>query len=172
MARRHRPAKRWASFVSPTYRVDIFKNRIHESSREKLTHVPIFLSALLVSLNTYAVTPQAIVDGYIPQAKQENPAFKEFPTRRGEQFYHAKRVHSSGKQINCATCHTDNPKDVGAHAKTHKEIQPLAPVANKERFSDLAKVKKWFKRNCQDVLERACTAQEKGDFIAYLSLIK
>jgi len=74
--------------------------------------------------------------------------------------------------MNCATCHTDNPMSVGAHAKTRKEIQPLAPNANKERFSDAAKVEKWFKRNCQDVLERACTAQEKGDFIAYVSSVK
>ena len=132
----------------------------------------ILLIALLVSLNTHAATPQAIMDGYIPQAKQENPAFKEFSASRGEQFYHAKRAHSSGKQVSCATCHTDNPKNIGAHAKTRKEIQPLAPIANKERFSDPAKVEKWFKRNCQDVLERACTAQEKGDFIAYLLSVK
>jgi hypothetical protein len=45
---------------------------------------------------------------------------------------------------------------------------PLSPTANKQRFSDSANVEKWFKRNCQDVLERACTAQEKGDFIAYV----
>ena len=126
----------------------------------------------LISLNTYAATPQAIMSGYLPQAKQESPNFKEFSASRGEQFYHAKRAHSSGTQMNCATCHTDNPMSVGAHAKTRKEIKPLAPNANKERFSDAAKVEKWFKRNCQDVLERACTAQEKGDFIAYVSSVK
>ena len=133
---------------------------------------PILLIALLVSLNTHAATPQEIMSSYASQAKQENPAFKEFSASRGEQFYHAKHTHSSGTQISCNTCHTHNPKDVGAHAKTRKEIQPLAPIANKERFSDPAKVEKWFKRNCQDVLERVCTAQEKGDFIAYLLSVK
>jgi hypothetical protein len=29
-------------------------------------------------------------------------------------------------------------------------------------------VEKWFTRTCQDVLGRACTAQEKGDFITYM----
>ena len=133
---------------------------------------PTLLIVSLISLNTYAATPQAIMSGYLAQAKQENPTFKEFSASRGDQFYHAKRAHSSGKQMNCATCHTDNPKSVGAHAKTRKQIQPLAPSVAKERFSDAAKVEKWFKRNCQDVLERACTAQEKGDFIAYVSSVK
>ena len=134
--------------------------------------VLILLITSLMSFNSHAATPQTLMNDYLAQAKQESPTFKEFSASRGEQFYHAKRTHSSGKQINCATCHTDNPKSVGAHAKTHKEIQPLAPSVDKEHFSDTAKVEKWFKRNCQDVLERACTAQEKGDFIAYVSSVK
>ena len=132
----------------------------------------ILFIALGMTFNAYAAAPQEILNSYIPQAKQENPAFKEFSPNRGEQFYHAKRVHSSGKQTSCAACHTDNPKNAGSHAKTHKAILPLAPAANKERFTDPAKVEKWFKRNCQDVLERSCTAQEKGDFSAYLLSVK
>jgi hypothetical protein len=57
---------------------------------------------------------------------------------------------------------------LGKHAKTGKEIQPLTPVANAKRFTDSANVEKWFKRNCNDVLSRACTVQEKGDFMAYV----
>ena len=128
--------------------------------------------ALGVTFNVYAATPQEILNSYLPQAKQENTAFKAFSASGGEQFYHAKRAHSGGKQMSCAACHTDNPKTAGSHAKTRKEILPLAPAINKERFTDSAKVEKWFKRNCQDVLERPCTAQEKGDFIAYLLSVK
>jgi hypothetical protein len=29
-------------------------------------------------------------------------------------------------------------------------------------------VEKWFKRNCNDVLARACTPAEKADVLAYL----
>lgn len=47
-----------------------------------------------------------------------------------------------------------------------------AHAANGERLTDHAKVEKWFRRNCQDVLQRACTAQEKGDFITYLLSVK
>jgi hypothetical protein len=48
----------------------------------------------------------------------------------------------------------------------------MAPSANPQRFTDAAKVEKWFKRNCNDVLRRSCTAEEKGDFIAYMLSIK
>jgi len=33
-------------------------------------------------------------------------------------------------------------------------------------------VEKWFKRNCNDVLGRACSAQEKADFTAYMISLK
>jgi hypothetical protein len=45
----------------------------------------------------------------------------------------------------------------------------LAPSAQSDRFSDPEKVEKWFKRNCTWTWGRECTAQEKGDFLAYLS---
>jgi hypothetical protein len=48
----------------------------------------------------------------------------------------------------------------------------LAPHFNKERLTDSAKVDKWFKRNCKDVLSRECTAIEKVDVLAYLVGLK
>jgi hypothetical protein len=45
-------------------------------------------------------------------------------------------------------------------------------VANRERFTDPAKVEKWFKRNCKEVLNRVCTPQEKADFAAYVIAIR
>lgn len=67
-----------------------------------------------------------------------------------------------------ATCHGSDPTGAGKHAKTGKSIAALAPTANPERFSDAAKVEKWFRRNCKDVLSRECTALEKGDVMAFL----
>jgi hypothetical protein len=108
-----------------------------------------------------------ILESYRAAAKQEAPGFKDFAATRGETFYKAK----SG-DVACATCHGDAPKLHGKHATTGKDILPLAPSANPERFTDAAKVEKWFKRNCNDVLKRACTANEKGDFMAYLLSVK
>ena len=48
----------------------------------------------------------------------------------------------------------------------------MSPNTNPERFSDAAKVNKWFKRNCNDVLKRECTAEEKGNLLTYLMTVK
>jgi hypothetical protein len=69
----------------------------------------------------------------------------------------------------CATCHTTDLTQSGRHVKTKKDIKPMSPSINPERLSDTKKVKKWFKRNCKWTLGRECTAQEKSDFLAYIS---
>ena len=108
-----------------------------------------------------------IQDSYRAAAKQEDAGFKDFSATRGQAFYSAKTGDMA-----CASCHRDSPKANGKHAKTGNDILPLAPSANAQRFADAAKVEKWFGRNCKDVLNRACTAQEKGDFIAYALSVK
>ena len=59
-----------------------------------------------------------------------------------------------------------------AQAKKDSPAFKEFSAANKARFTDTPTVEKWFKRNCQDVLERECTAQEKGDFMTYVLSIK
>jgi hypothetical protein len=73
--------------------------------------------------------------------------------------------------VSCATCHTADPRNQGK-TRANKVIEPMAPNVNPKRFTDRAKVEKWFGRNCRDVLERACTAQEKGDYVAYMLSIQ
>jgi hypothetical protein len=90
---------------------------------------------------------------------------------RGAAFYRTEHAGRSGQAVSCASCHTANPRQAG-QTRVGKRIEPLAPAANPQRFTDAAKVEKWFRRNCQDVLLRECSAQEKGDFIAWLSQVK
>jgi hypothetical protein len=52
--------------------------------------------------------------------------------------------------------------------RTGKSIAPLAPAVNPERFADAATAEKWFRRNCNDVVGRECTPQEKGDVLTWL----
>ena len=125
------------------------------------------LAALALALPGLASAAHPIQDSYRAQAKQDNPAFKDFSAAAGQKLYNNK-----GAELSCASCHTDSPLAAGKHAKTNKDILPLAPAANPKRFSDAAQVEKWFKRNCNDVLSRACTAQEKGDFMAYVLSVK
>ena len=115
-----------------------------------------------------AETPAALQQTFEIQARQQGPAFAGFSAGRGERFFKA----THGREWSCASCHTANPAAAGKHAKTDKPIQPLAPAANTERFTRADKVEKWFRRNCNDVLGRACTASEKGDVLAWLLSIR
>ncbi|MDE1990512.1 MAG: DUF1924 domain-containing protein [Betaproteobacteria bacterium] len=132
----------------------------------------VFASCLcLAALNAPAAPFQELLGQYETQARQENPAFNGFSAARGKRFYEEKRVASSGRQSGCFDCHSPNPAQPG---KTHanKIIDPMAVSANSKRFTDLQKTEKWFRRNCADLIGRACTAQEKGDFIEFLAHYK
>jgi hypothetical protein len=45
----------------------------------------------------------------------------------------------------------------------------MAVSKTPDRYTDPAKVEKWFQRNCQSVLGRECTAVEKGDFLTFMT---
>jgi hypothetical protein len=128
----------------------------------------ILLVLALVAATSAQAAPADFLKEFETQARAESAAFKGFSAERGSQFYRAKH----GAEWSCSSCHTDNPAAPGKHAKTDKEIKPMAPAVNPERFNDAAKVEKWFKRNCGDVLNRACTAQEKGDFLTYVLSVR
>ena len=113
--------------------------------------------------SAFAETPAEVLATFKAEAAG-TPGFQDFSATRGEKFFKTKHNHN----LSCSTCHTDNPAAQGKHSETDKIIKPLAPAANEERFTDMKKVAKWFKRNCNDVLDRECTAQEKGDVLAYL----
>jgi len=114
-----------------------------------------------------AETPNEMLAS-IQKEASSTPGFQGFSAARGESFFKAKH----GNEWSCSSCHTDNPAVPGKHAKTGKVIDPLAPSANAERFTSPKKMEKWFKRNCNDVLNRVCTPQEKGDVLAYLLAVK
>ena len=127
------------------------------------------LSTLLaLSGAASALTPDDVKSALAAEVKATDPAFKDFSAQRGNVFFHARH----GGEWSCATCHTEVPAASGQHTVTKKPIRPLAPAANAERFTNQDKVDKWFKRNCNDVAKRACTAREKGDVLAYLMSVK
>ena len=87
---------------------------------------------------------------------------------RGQGFFNARH----GGEWSCASCHGMPPTGPGKHANTGKAIDPLAPAFNPKAFTDTARVEKWFRRNCKDVLARECSASEKADVLAYLNGLK
>lgn len=124
--------------------------------------------SLLLSLNALADAPADFMTRYAAQA---GVAASALSPARGEAFYRQERAHPAGATRSCAGCHGADPRQAG-RTRVGKRIEPLAPVVNGARFTDAAKVEKWFRRNCMDVLQRECSAQEKGDFVAWLSQLK
>ena len=87
---------------------------------------------------------------------------------RGRAFFTSRQ----GGEWSCASCHGNPPTVTGQHASTGKSIKPLAPAVNPLAFTDSARVDKWFRRNCNDVLKRECSAGEKADVLAWLTRLK
>lgn len=123
-----------------------------------------FLLVLMSSLHmsAWAADAQSQLNTFAQEAKTTPSA------TRGEMFFTTKH----GGEWSCASCHGAPPTGTGKHATTGKPIGAMAPAFNPERFTDLAKSDKWFRRNCKDVLSRECTAAEKADVLTYLVGIK
>lgn len=122
------------------------------------------LFATLVAWPAHAgdTSPQAQLEYWSAQAGAPGQA------ARGQAFFN--RTH--GREWSCASCHGKTPTTDGQHASTGKRIAPLAPAANPRAFTDTARVEKWFRRNCRDVLDRECTAAEKADVLAWLMQLR
>jgi len=141
-----------------------------------------------------AETPQQLLERYAEQARAVDAAFEGFSAERGRAFYLQKHALMGIGAVSCASCHRKNPREqIKAHrvdilcrachvindeehpvpkeAKV-RYIEPFAPQAHPERFTDPAHVEKFFKLNCTMVLKRECTAVEKGDLIAWLLTVE
>jgi mono/diheme cytochrome c family protein len=124
--------------------------------------------ALLVALTVLAVPVASAATASDALAGYRAAAGSAPSTDRGQQLF----VSKHGREWSCASCHGATPTRTGQHAGTGKPIAPLAPASNAERFADAAKTEKWFRRNCNDVLGRECSAAEKADVLAWLMTLK
>jgi hypothetical protein len=104
---------------------------------------------------------------YASAAKAANPAFSGFSADRGKTLH--TQAFAGGKPDTpaCTTCHG---KDIHAPGRnlTGKAIEPVAVSSVPSRYTDPAKVEKWFKRNCTEVMGRECSALEKGDWLSFV----
>ena len=127
---------------------------------------PIVLIGLtLLSASAWAAdSPTSLMAHY---AQTAGVPVSGLSATRGAALYRTEHAGRDGQPVSCASCHTASPKQAG-RTRVGKRIEPLAPSANPARFTRPASVAKWFQRNCNDVLKRACTAQEKGDVLAWL----
>ena len=126
------------------------------------TNLVVVISSLIFQAAAWSATPQTQLQRWQQAAGQAGDA------GRGQTFFGQR--HQG--EWSCASCHGQPPTHDSKHASTGKKITALAPAVNPERLTDSAKVDKWFKRNCNDVLSRECTALEKADVLAYLIWVK
>jgi hypothetical protein len=133
------------------------------TSSNKLSHSRRWLTLITcfwIGINAYAAdTSPATL-----QTQYEKLSGQPADSARGQKFFNT--THAN--EWSCASCHGNPPTQASKHASTGKSIAALAPKFNPDRLTDNSKVEKWFRRNCKDVLNRECTANEKADVVAYL----
>lgn len=140
-------------------------------SRFKFAQVNVAVGALLLfscfPLVATAASPEDQLSHYASAVKTSNPGFAGFSAARGEALH--TRAFASGKPDTpaCTSCHGKDPRGAG-QTLTGKRIEPVALSVSPGRYADPAKVEKWFKRNCTEVIGRECTAQEKGDWLTFV----
>jgi cytochrome c peroxidase len=115
----------------------------------------------------HAGPQDAVLAALEADARAADANFKGFSADSGKALFMA--THQGGKPDtpSCTTCHTNDPAAPG-RTRAGKVIDPMAVSVNPKRLTDLADVQKWFGRNCNSVLGRDCTPQEKGDVAAWL----
>jgi mono/diheme cytochrome c family protein len=126
--------------------------------------------AMLAALAASLCLPAHAADTSIAQqlSHWSTQAGQPGNAQRGQAFFHNRH----GGEWSCSSCHGTPPTAAGRHASTGKTIDPLAPAANPRAFTESARVEKWFRRNCKDVLARECSPAEKADVLAYLMSLK
>ncbi len=130
--------------------------------RQSVANVTAALLAAIVFGPAHSATPVELLQEWRLEA-----GAAPFSVARGRQLFDSRVTDWS-----CSTCHTSDPRAAGRHVVTGRQIDPLAPSANPARFTDQAKVAKWMRRNCKDVLQRECTPLEKGDLLSWLLTLK
>ncbi len=122
---------------------------------------------LVALLSLPAVAQADAVETLLDKYRQQG--VKEFSAIKGQtRWGFANQQAGDRGRRSCNDCHGTDLSQAAKHAKTGKRIEPMAPSVNPERLTDMAKIEKWFKRNCKWTLGRACTSQEKGDFLVFL----
>ncbi len=123
------------------------------------------VTALLMAIPFYA---QAGAVSEL-EAEYQTQGAGPFSASAGEALWNKNFINTkTGKERNCTSCHGADLTKVGKHVRTGKAIKPMAASVNPQRLTKVKKINKWFVRNCKWTLGRVCTAQEKGNMLAYL----
>ena len=127
----------------------------------------ILLLPALLPASSVAAPRDELLASLAAAAKTADPAFSGFSAARGEKLHFTRFSGGKAQTPSCTSCHGDDPRSTG-RTPAGKTIDALALSVTPTRYGDPAKVDKWFKRNCQEVLGRQCTALEMGDWLSFM----
>ncbi len=122
----------------------------------------ILLGGASISVVSANSARDAIIKSFADNAGMEVSA------KRGKSLFESNIGGGKPDTQSCTTCHGASPSKTGM-TRAGKIIDPMAVSKNPERYTDIKKVAKWFRRNCKSVLGRECTPQEKGDFLTFMN---
>lgn len=124
-------------------------------------------AAILLSGTAQAGVREDQLAQYASAAKAASPGFSGFSAERGKTLHTQNFTGGKPDTPACTSCHGKDTRGTG-RAPSGKTIDAMAASVTPARYTDPAKVEKWFKRNCTEVLGRVCTPQEKGDWLTYM----
>lgn len=117
--------------------------------------------AMILSAASLAGPREDLLAQYAAAAKSAG-----FSAARGQALHTQNFSGGKPDTPSCTTCHGKDTRGAG-RTLAGKTIEPVAVSAVPTRYTDPAKLEKWFKRNCTEVLGRECTPQEKGDWLTF-----
>jgi cytochrome c553 len=130
---------------------------------------PLFAASLVLITSSPGIAGprEEQLDKYASVARAANPAFAGFSAARGKTLH--TQAFAGGKPDTpaCTSCHGHDTRGPGRNP-AGKTIEAMALSASPSRYTDPAKVERWFKRNCNEVLGRECNPLEKGDWLTFM----
>ncbi len=117
---------------------------------------------MILNTSTFAGPREELLTQYASAAKVSG-----FSAARGQTLHTQNFSGGKPDTPSCTSCHGKDTRGAG-RTLTGKAIEPVAVSVMPTRYTDPAKVEKWFKRNCTEVLGRECTPQEKGDWLTFV----
>lgn len=129
---------------------------------KRLLTVTVVPLAMMLATPVFAGPREDLLAKYAAAGKSSG-----FSAARGQTLHTQNFAGGKPDTPACTSCHGKDPRGAG-RTTTGKSIDAVAVSATPTRYTDPAKVEKWFKRNCNEVLGRECTPQEKGDWLTYV----
>jgi len=100
--------------------------------------------------------------------KYEKDAGKKFNASQGKEFFEKRNPET---EKSCIDCHNRDIKKEGEQKVLFSlfsiDVPALSVSANKEAFKSSKKAAKEFDNYCEEVWQRVCTAEEKGNMLLY-----